>query len=433
MTPTSDTYPNLQRRLNCLYALDGKGIKPGLKRIQEFLDRIGNPESRLKTIHVAGTNGKGSICAMLASVLQAAGLRVGLYTSPHLVRFNERIRINWDQISDGEIVAFIDRHQALIEALETTFFETTTAMALEHFADRAADVAILETGMGGRYDATNVTTPLMSIITPIGKDHEEFLGDTLEKIAGEKAGIIKSDIPVVVAKQRPRIREFLRDATLSQKSPFIYAPDHCDTTVMTRYPDRQIVNIRSREFCFDELDFPFLGDHQITNLNTVITALNHLTATPLSGAAVAAGITAARWHGRLELLSRKPLVYYDVGHNLHGIRQVVQALESTFPGEKFRFLIALGEHKKTDLLGKTIGRIAAMVYVSETPEKKSIPAGKLGGILKRDLPDVNVIAGTDFKQLFPAVLRQLGGEDHLVVLGSHYLAPVIYDFYKINV
>lgn len=424
---------NFQQQLDYLYNLDGRGIKPGLRRILEFLDRIGNPQSTLTTIHVAGTNGKGSTCAMLAAILQAAGLQVGLYTSPHLVRFNERIRINQEKISDGEIVTFLEKYRSLIDELDTTFFETTTAMALAYFANRAVDVAVLETGLGGRYDATNVTTPIMSVITPIGKDHEEFLGKTLASIALEKAGIIKPGVPVVCAGQKPHIRQILTREAAKKEAPFFYAPEIGHIKVTARYLDRQILRIDSDKYLLDRLEFPFLGDHQIGNLMTVLAAVNNLTVFPVSGAAVASGLSTVRWPGRLELLSREPLIYYDVGHNLHGIRQIVLTLKRSFPAEKFNLLIALGAPKKVGHLGKVLRSIAGAVWVSEIPGKKSIPATALASALKRDLPQVPVTADADFSRLLRRLMGSLRASDRLIILGSHYFSSVIYDFFKINV
>ncbi|MBU0711273.1 bifunctional folylpolyglutamate synthase/dihydrofolate synthase [bacterium] len=423
----------IQQKLDYLYALDGKGIKPGLKRILEFLDRIGNPQKQLTTIHVAGTNGKGSTCAILASVLSASGLKVGLYTSPHLVHFNERIRINGKKISDTEIVEFLDRYQPIIEEVDSTFFETTTALAFEYFNKNKVDIAILETGLGGRYDATNVVNPLLSVITSIGKDHEEFLGNTLAKIAMEKAGIIKSGTPVISAKQRPQLRRILENEAQRNRCHFVYAPDWCQIKVRRQYSDRQLVTIESDHFHFDELKFPFLGDHQLINLKTVMAVLNNLQSLQINPAAVEKGIAATRWHGRLELLSRNPLVYYDVGHNLHGIRQVAQTLEKTFPEKKFKLLIALGYHKKIGSLGKILSKIIAEVVVSEIPGARSIPAITLAAIMKRDLPAVTISVEPDLRLSLQRIMKSLGAKDRLLILGSHYFAPAIYDFFKINV
>jgi len=423
----------LRQKLDYLYALDGKGIKLGLKRVLEFLDCIGNPQKQLTTIHVAGTNGKGSTCAMLASVLSAAGLKVGLYTSPHLVHFNERIQINGKKITDAEIVEFLDKYQPVIEDINSTFFETTTALAFEYFHKNAVDIAILETGLGGRFDASNVVTPLLSVITSIGKDHEEFLGNTLAKIAMEKAGIIKPRIPVISSKQRPILRQILESEAEINRCPFIYAPDCCQITVRKQSYDRQSVAVESDKFHFDELNFPFIGDHQLVNLKTVIAVLNNLKSLRIIPIAVEKGIASTRWHGRLELLSKNPLVYYDVGHNLHGIRQVAQTLEKIFPGKKFKLLIALGQYKKIGSLGKVLSKVVDEIVVSEIPAGKSIPAITLAAIIKRDLPAMSISIEPDLSLSLRRIMKSLRADDRLLILGSHYFAPVIYNFFKINV
>jgi len=424
---------DIQQKLDYLYALNGKGIKPGLKRILEFLERIGNPQKQLITIHVAGTNGKGSTCALLSSVLSAAGYKVGLYTSPHLVHFNERIRINSLPISDNEIAGFLDKYKDIIEDIDSTFFETTTALAVEYFNKCAVDVAILETGLGGRFDATNVVDPQLSVITSIGKDHEEFLGNTLEKITMEKAGIIKFRIPVISAKQRPQVRQILEKEAQRNQSQFVYAPDRCRIKVCRQFPDRQLVAIDSDRFHFTHLEFPFLGDHQIINLNTAIAVLENLKSFQIYPDTVKNGIVSTHWRGRLELMSRNPLVYYDVGHNLHGIRQVVRALQKTFAGGKFKLLIALSHRKKIDSLGKVLSQIIDEIYVSEIPEGKSIPAITLAAMLKRDLPAVNIDIEPDLTLSLHKIMNSLGANDRLLILGSHYFASTIYDFFKINV
>ena len=424
---------DIQQKLSYLYALDGKGIKPGLKRIMEFLNRIGNPQKQLTAIHVAGTNGKGSTCAMLASVLSAAGLKVGLYTSPHLVHFNERIRIKGKKISDAEIVKFLDKYQPVIEDIDSTFFETTTVLAFEYFHKNAVDIAILETGLGGRFDATNVITPLLSVITPIGKDHEEFLGNTLAKIVMEKAGIIKPGIPVISAKQRPQLQQILESEAQKNRSPFIYAPDCCQITIRKQSCDQQCVTVESDKFHFNELNFPFIGDHQLENLKTAMVVLNNLHLPRITPGAVENGIASTRWHGRLERLSRNPLVYYDVGHNLHGIRQVVRTLQKTFAGGKFKLLIALSHRKKIESLGKILSQIIDKILVSEIPEGKSIPAITLAAMLKRDLPAVNIDIEPDLTLALHKIMNSLCANDRLLILGSHYFASTIYNFFKINV
>ena len=424
---------DIRQKLEYLYALDGKGIKPGLSRVQAFLDRIGNPHEKLTAIHVAGTNGKGSTCAIIASVLQAAGYNVGLYTSPHLVRFNERIRVNGKKISDAEIAGFLDGKHNIIEELDTSFFETTTAMAFDYFVRKKVDIAVLETGLGGRLDATNVITPLVSVITAIGKDHEKFLGNTIEKIALEKAGIIKPGVPVISARQAPVVLEILKKEALSKNCPFIYSPDMCRIQVNHRCFDRQELSISVKDESVHQLKFALLGDHQLVNLETAITVLRQIQQFKVNFDSMVRGIAATRWHGRLELLSGSPVIYYDVGHNEHGIRQVVRTLQQIFPEDKFRLLIALGGKKKVDSLGQILADLTDRVYVSEIPNGKSFPARELANRLARGLSEAEITVEPNISKALTHCVQTLKSEEHLLILGSHYIAPAIYDFFKINV
>lgn len=424
---------DIQDRLNYLYALDGKGIKPGLSRVCAFLDQIGKPHKKLKTIHVAGTNGKGSTCALIASVLQAAGYSVGLYTSPHLVRFNERIRINGRMISDAEIVAFLDEKQAIIDKLDTTFFETTTSMAFDYFVKNKVDIVVLEAGLGGRLDATNVVTPVISVITAIGKDHEEFLGHTLEKITKEKAGIMKSGVPAISAKQKSVSKAILQDEAQRKNCPFIYSPDYCQIRSLGHNFNRQTVSITSRGFQAEELDFPFLGDHQLFNLSTAITVLDNLKCRAVNLESIINGISSTKWHGRLEMLSSEPYIYYDVGHNEHGIRQVARTLAKLFPGEKIKVLLALGRSKKVRSLGRILSEITDEIYVSEIPNGKSFSAAVLAETLQSSAGGVKITVEPNLEKALGNIVQTLHKDDRLLILGSHYFAAIIYDFFKIIV
>jgi len=424
---------NIHQDLQYLYALDGKGIKPGLKRILVFLDRIGNPQKKIRTIHVAGTNGKGSTCAIIASVLQAAGYKAGLYTSPHLIRFNERIRVDNEKISDEEIVSFLHDHRPLIDEIDTTFFETTTAMAFDHFRRRKVDIAILETGLGGRFDATNVVTPLLSVITPIGKDHEEFLGDTLAEIALEKAGIIKTGVPCLAARQSPGVKQMLKNYARDKSAVFHYAPDLCRVSGVDRQIDRQEVNIKCDGLRLSSVTLPLIGDHQVSNLQTAVSAIRLISGCNVQPEAIQKGIKATRWHGRLEILSKMPLVLYDVGHNLHGIRQVAATLKKVIPRRKIKILLTLGQRKTISSLGSILKRWADFIYVSEIPNGKSAPATKLAKELEKSFPPDNIVVNKCFEDFLPEVINSLNADDSLLILGSHYIAPAVYKFFEINV
>ncbi|HCL00552.1 MAG TPA: hypothetical protein DHW42_10675 [Candidatus Marinimicrobia bacterium] len=423
----------LQKNLRYLYALDGKGIKPGLKRIESLLDRIGNPHRNIPAIHVAGTNGKGSTCAVIAAVLRTAGYRVGLYTSPHLVRFNERIRINDEKISDIDILGFLQRHRALVDELDATFFETTTALAFEHFYRQKVDVMVLETGLGGQFDATNVVTPILSAITPIGKDHEEFLGNTLSKIAFEKAGIAKPNIPCLSAKQNFSVKQILREEITKRSATWFYAPDLCGISAKDIALEGMQVNIQIGATQLNPVKFPLTGLHQMVNLQTAVSAIHLLKQFPVSPEQIKKGIESVCWRGRLEVLSREPLILYDVGHNIHGLRSVVSALEKIIPGQKIQIILALGEKKKITRLGSVLGAIADRVYVTEIPNNKSARARDIAAELKKDISAEKIYVNECLEDLLLKVTTKLKSADNLIILGSHYIAPVVYNFFKIKV
>jgi dihydrofolate synthase/folylpolyglutamate synthase len=387
----------------------------------------------LPAIHIAGTNGKGTTGALLASIFQAAGYRVGLYTSPHLVRFNERIRINGAKIRNEDIVNFLHKYRPLIDEIDTTFFETTTALAFDYFRRNQVDLAILETGLGGRFDATNVITPLLSVITPIGKDHEKFLGYTLAEISREKAGIIKPGVPCVVTKQRRDVKRILLKAAELQRSRFRYAPDYGRISIVDQHMEGQIVSLKTPEYCLERVQLPLAGNHQIENLQTVLGVLGQLTDFIVSPQAIRKGVETVCWHGRLEMLSRKPLILYDVGHNLHGIRRIVAALKALDPVAKYDILIALGQRKNIYSLGEILGKIARRVYLSELPETKSVTVRRLTVEFTKVISPDNIISNHDFSSLLTEIVPSLRNDSRLLILGSHYIAPAIYKYFQINI
>jgi dihydrofolate synthase/folylpolyglutamate synthase len=423
----------IQKDLAYLYALNGKGIKPGLKRVEAFLDRLGNPQQSLCAIHVAGTNGKGSTCAILASVLRSAGYSVGLYTSPHLVTFNERIRVNDEKISDTEIARFIHKYRPLIEEIDPTFFEVTTAMALAYFKHKKVDLAVIETGLGGRLDATNVLRPLLTVITPIGKDHQEFLGNRLGQIAREKSGIAKTSVPCLVAAQSAYVRKVLKEDIGRRLAYYHYAPKLCVVTVEKQFIEGQIVNIHSGDWQLNRVRLNLTGDYQIINLQTAMAGLGLLNKIMLTPEQVRQGVERTTWHGRLEILSRQPLILYDVGHNLHGISYVLNSLQKILPDRKFQIILTLGEKKKIATLGQILRRVADRLYISEIPNGKSAPADRVAQEVRHQFPAKNVIVEPSLTKVLKNVVQNLSSDDNLLILGSHYIAPIVYNFFKINI
>jgi dihydrofolate synthase/folylpolyglutamate synthase len=311
--------------LKTMFGLRRFGIKLGLETIQGILERLGNPQNSYAGIHIAGTNGKGSVAAALAAVLQAAGYRVGLYTSPHLVRFNERIRIDGIDISDeGVVRAYQAVKQAQGGEREPTFFEFATAMALHEFHQRQVDWAVIETGMGGRLDATNIIHPVLSILTNISLEHREYLGNTLAEIAREKAGIIKNHTPVVTGIRGKQALAVIREVAAERLAP-----------VYRQGEEFRVRRSRSGAFSYfgighrwHHLTPPLAGEHQVDNMALVLAACEILIqkGTRLNLDQISAGLAATRWPGRLEIVSTSPLIILDGAHNLMAARYLARYL-----------------------------------------------------------------------------------------------------------
>lgn len=313
------------------------GYKPGLERISAFCRLIGNPQRNFFTIHVAGTNGKGSVAHIIASVLQQAGYRTGLFTSPHLVDFRERIRVDGEMIPKQKVVNFVDKHHDKMVDLGLSFFEMTAAMAFDYFAQSDVEVAVIETGLGGRLDATNIIVPILSIVTNIGLEHTALLGDTLQKIAREKAGIIKKSIPVIVGEADSRYNEVFEQVAAANKSRVIYAEKEfaCEEHHMEEgYQHFRLRRMRDEQSFEVELDLQ--GDYQCRNIVTASAAIDFLheeTPLTISRRAYLEGMKNAAANtslmGRWQKLGEEPLTICDTGHNAHGIAWVAEQLKTT--------------------------------------------------------------------------------------------------------
>ena len=295
-----------------VFHLSGGGAyKPGLNTIRSLLSDLGHPHRQWHSVHIAGTNGKGSCSHLIAAVLQAAGYKTGLFTSPHLVDFRERIRVNGQMITEEQVALFVEKNRCLIERYSPSFFEITTAMAFQYFADRKVDVAVVETGLGGRLDSTNVLQPDLSVITNIGYDHTEYLGDTLAKIAAEKAGIIKPATPVVIGETDEQTAPVFLQKAKEMSSPIVFA-------------DGRQYNVP---------DCELKGIYQQKNIQTVLCAIEQLQKAGYNISADAVRIGFAQvceltgLQGRWQVYARQPLVILDTGHNSHGLRYVAKQLK----------------------------------------------------------------------------------------------------------
>ncbi len=342
------TYPEtlqyLYTQLPMFTRVGVSAFKSDLTNTIALCQKLGNPQKQFKSVHVGGTNGKGSTSHMLAAVLQTAGYKTGLYTSPHLLDFRERIRVNGEMITEQTVVEFVQQHLNDFEAIKPSFFEMTVALAFDYFAQQKVDIAIVEVGLGGRLDSTNIIIPLLSIITNIGWDHMNILGDTLQLIASEKAGIIKPNIPVIIGEYQPEVAEvFIAKATL-ENAPIKFASQQWEAgqkadsgQYMGRKLDLTLTNITttSPQPETHTLKLDLIGTYQIKNVKTVLTTLDELKLqgysidhqqieTALTNVKALTGL-----RGRWDILSYNPLVICDTGHNPEGIAEVLKNIAGT--------------------------------------------------------------------------------------------------------
>ena len=330
----SETIDYLFSSLPAFHQQGATAYKPGLERIGEFCRRLGNPQRNYFIIHVAGTNCKGSVSNMIAAILQQAGYQTGMFTSPHLTDFRERIKVNGEMISKQKVVNFVDKHRRDMEECELSFFEMTTALAFDYFAQSEVEVAVIETGLGGRLDATNIVIPILSVITNVGLEHTALLGDSLPKIAREKAGIIKKSIPVIVGECNPNYNLVIEETAHDMHSNLIYAENAFACHGQSVANDKQVFDmVRLRDGQEYRLQLGLLGEYQRQNIITACAVADYLHEnTPLSisrralvdGLRDVADITGFR--GRWQVIATSPLTVCDTGHNPHGIALVDEQL-----------------------------------------------------------------------------------------------------------
>lgn len=410
----------------------GDAYKPGLERIAEFCRSIGNPQRNYFVIHVAGTNGKGSVSNMLAAVLQQAGYHTGLFTSPHLTDFRERIRVNGEMISKQKVVNFVDRYKADMERLQLSFFEMTTAMAFDYFAQSDVEVAVIEAGLGGRLDATNIVQPVISVITNIGLEHTEYLGDSLPKIAREKGGIIKKCTPVVVGEKNSNYNLVLEEIADDLRSELIYADEAFTLGECGFEGGKQVVTLnRSRDGYPYRLRLDLLGEYQRQNLATVATVLDALhETTPLSisrrafveGVRDVCAITSFR--GRWQVLSERPLVVCDTAHNEHGIAEVAKQLNERTNKGKLFCIMGFCEDKEFDKMLALMPNDAHYIF-TQASIRRAASVEKIS--------EVAVPLGLDF-EIAPSVEEalvkaqlQLSEDDMLFIGGSTFVVAEVLD------
>ena len=372
------TYAEAVARLTALRGGEHAGMRPGLERIEALLDALGRPERRYRMVQVGGTNGKGSVAAMLAAILKAAGRRVGLYTSPHLVSFRERIRVNGEAIAEDCVVDGVEALGTLVVRLDATMFEATTALALDHFAREAVDTAVLEVGLGGRLDATTVGTPAVTVIARVDLDHQAWLGGTLAEIAAEKAAIIRGGVAIAAA-QAPEATAVLVRRASEAGVPLLLAGRDLHVAVERRGLDGQWIACAGPGWSLGGLRVGMLGTFQPENALLAVAAAQDLR---VPEAAIRAGLDVARWPGRFQVVrSRDGWLVLDGAHNPGAARALAESLAAFFPGEPLTLVIGISRDKDARAMLGALAPAASRVILTAAANPRAADPEALRALL----------------------------------------------------
>ena len=409
----------MKNLLTYLYGLERRGIKVGLDHTEQLLEKVGNPHFCFPSIHVSGTNGKGSTCAMIASIFREANLKIGLYTSPHLLHFNERIRVNGIPISDEDIIKFVKRYRDSFDDIPVTFFEATTALAFWYFKKSSVDIAVIETGLGGRLDSTNVLSSNLAVITPISLDHQHLLGRDLRKIASEKGGIIKYKIPVVIAPQDQKAAHVLQGIASQNKSIccFVKSP-----TILKTDWGKMETRFRLNNITYT---IPFLGSHQAVNAATAIQSVSTYDSM-ISTSIIKKGLDKTIWPGRLQKMDKIYPIFYDVAHNAHGLKAILE----TFNSLDFQKPLGLFCSKKDKNL-----KLIALEIKNNFSELITV-SNKNGDLfssseLNKQLKSFGTISNPNdnIHKAYEKYKHRKDPSVPILIFGSHYIARDVFDIF----
>jgi dihydrofolate synthase / folylpolyglutamate synthase len=399
-----------------------------LTEFEHFLARLDDPHRRLKTVVVAGTKGKGSTAAMIASMAQASGLKAGLYTSPHLCSIRERIRVNGEMIAEEVFAALVGDLMPHIEAAGMagvrrfrTFFEILTAMAFVHFQRVGVDLAVLEVGMGGRLDATNVAAPLVSVVTPISFDHTEVLGDTIPKIAREKAGIIKPHGLSVVAPQRPEALTVIRDVCAAQGARLVDVARELRWQPLASSWEGSVFDLDGRARSYPGLEIPLAGSHQLLNAATAIATVEELQAQglPISVDGIRQGVKQVQWEGRLETVSHRPWVVLDGAHNRDSARCLREAMTTCFRYRRLILVLGISANKNLQGIIEELAPLAAVTVATRAMVPRAAPPQQVADLAAKW--SAQIIVEEDTQRALAQAIAETRQDDLLLVTGSLYL------------
>ena len=399
----------------------GIGWKLGLESMRRMLNELDSPHRKTKFIHIAGTNGKGSVAAMLASIFRAAGYKTGLYTSPHLVDVRERIRLNGALIGENDFARFLAKIKPVIEKYNATYFETLTTLAFYCFAKEKLDMVVLEVGLGGRLDATNVVDPELAIITSIALEHTDYLGHTLSEIAGEKAGIIKRNCPCLIGILAPEAALRISEIADKQQAPLYSVQDLCQYKIERELIGETTFRVNPTQTTSDEYKIPLNGDFQVGNACLAIAACNLLGrgGWDVKHRHIVAGLNQIGWPARFQVIRRNPLMLFDVAHNVASIEQLVQLLERFCADKKIYIIFGVLKDKDYHQMVQHLATVAFAVQPVAAQSERSFPAQELHDVLKhhkiKTFPPNNVSRG------IKRILSEIDENDVLCVTGSHYV------------
>lgn len=411
------------------------GIRPGLETMQALMACLENPQDRLQVVHVAGTNGKGSVCAMLESVFRAAGCKTGLYTSPHLLEYGERFRINGENAGEERLRRLLEQVLRAADQVDAklgcrpTEFELLTAMGFLYFEQEKVDVLILEVGLGGRLDATNlVRQPLLTVITNVTMDHENFLGNDIRGIAGEKAGIIKPDVSLVCASEDPVVQAVIREQfdtmqNQDDRAQLHWVQGECRWQLLSQGLLNQQVSLQTPFHCYEKIELPLIGPHQCINLATAVRALELLQwrFPQLEPAAVENGIRHVSWPGRLEVVCRSPLVILDGAHNPDGMRRLAQWLEGMRPSfDRVLLVIGMLADKDRQSAAVQLETLVDRIFITRPPSDRAVRWEDMGTVFHQTDPNrITYIEACN--QALATAVKEAGPRDLVLAAGSLYL------------
>lgn len=418
-----ETLDYLFHSLPMFQRVGASAFKKDLSNTLALCSHLGNPERKFKSVHVAGTNGKGSTSHTLAAILQSAGYKTGLYTSPHLKSFTERIRIDGKEIDEDSVVQFVDQNKALLDGLTPSFFEMTVGMAFWYFAQQKVDIAIIEVGMGGRFDSTNVILPELSVITNIGFDHMQFLGESLPEIAGEKAGIIKLGVPVVISQTQEETEAVFRQKAKEMGAPIFFA-DQKIKVEKERAVNTKAIFSAKKDGGKTEIVLGLLGDYQRYNLPGILESVDQLRKLGWSisddalkeGLAEVAHLTGLK--GRWQILGQRPTLIADTGHNEPGIREIISQLKN-YSYKNLWMVMGMVQDKDISKILALLPKEARYVFC-QADLPRAMPADRLAekasglGLVGRVIPDVNTALNFARKNAGPDDLIFVGGSTFVV-------------------